>query len=164
MLNTRLFNVMTKTCATTAALALAVLLLQGCHGEKRDIAGHRLTLATYGTSDNGLTVKSGPLEADTTDGTSSCGARRADLCVGCMMAAYSLLLMCLRLKGFSFLFSLSFALSFFDVAGVGFCLFVVVDADEEKVACVVGKFGGIVLAFDLVDGSVGLLVVFQFND
>ena len=50
------------------------------------------------------------------------------------------------------------------MAGVGFGLFVVVDADEEKVACVVGEFGWIVLALNLVDGSVGILVVFQLDD
>ena len=50
------------------------------------------------------------------------------------------------------------------MAGVGFGLFVVVDADEEEVAGIVGELGWIVLALDLVDGSVGILVVFQLDD
>ena len=43
-------------------------------------------------------------------------------------------------------------------------LFVVVDAHEENVASVFGYLRGIFLALDLVDGSVGGMIEFQFND
>ena len=43
-------------------------------------------------------------------------------------------------------------------------LLVVVDAHEENVAGVVGNLRGIILALDLVDGSVGGMIEFQFND
>lgn len=56
------------------------------------------------------------------------------------------------------------ASSFLDVTGVGFCLFVVVDADEKDIACVLLELGWVVLALDLVDSSIGFLVVFQFGD
>ena len=42
-------------------------------------------------------------------------------------------------------------------------LFVVVDAHKENVAGVVGYLCGIFLALDLVDGSVGGMIEFQFN-
>ena len=43
-------------------------------------------------------------------------------------------------------------------------LLVVVDAHEENVAGVFGYLRGIFLALDLVDGSVGGMIEFQFND
>ena len=45
-----------------------------------------------------------------------------------------------------------------------FRLLVVVDAHKENVAGVVGYLCGIFLALDLVDGSVGGMIEFQFND
>ena len=43
-------------------------------------------------------------------------------------------------------------------------LLVIVDAHEENVASVVGYLCGIFLALYLVDGSVGGMIEFQFND
>ena len=43
-------------------------------------------------------------------------------------------------------------------------LLVVVDAHEENVASVFGYLRRIFLALDLVDGSVGGMIEFQFND
>ena len=43
-------------------------------------------------------------------------------------------------------------------------LFVVVDAHEAYVAAIVGYLRGIFLALDLVDGSVGGMIEFQFKD
>ena len=43
-------------------------------------------------------------------------------------------------------------------------LFVVVDAHEEDVAGVVGYLFGIILALNLVDGSVGGMIELQFYD
>ena len=43
-------------------------------------------------------------------------------------------------------------------------LLVVVDAHEEQFAGVLRHLGGVLLAVDLVDGGVGVLVVFQFQD
>lgn len=40
---------------------------------------------------------------------------------------------------------------------------VVVDADEEDVACIVGHGLRIIAGLDLADGGLGIFVVFQFN-
>ena len=53
-------------------------------------------------------------------------------------------------------------ISSLDKAGVGLCLFVVVDAYEEQVGGVLGHFGWVFLPLDLRDGGVCILVVFQF--
>ena len=50
------------------------------------------------------------------------------------------------------------------MAFVGFLLFVVVDAHEQQVAGVLPQFVGVLLALDLADGTVRILVVLQFDD
>ena len=51
-----------------------------------------------------------------------------------------------------------------DLASVQLRLPVVADAHEEDVASVFGNLSGILLALNLVDGSVGSVVEFQFYD
>ena len=43
-------------------------------------------------------------------------------------------------------------------------LLVVVDTHEQEVASVLSHFGGVLLSLDLFNGTVGILVVFQFED
>ena len=50
------------------------------------------------------------------------------------------------------------------MAFVGFLLFVVVDAHEQQVAGVLPHLVGVLLALDLLDGTVRILVVLQFDD
>ena len=52
----------------------------------------------------------------------------------------------------------------FNLASVLLRFLVVVDAHEEDVSSVFGNLCGIFLALNLVDGSVGRVVEFQFDD
>ena len=45
-----------------------------------------------------------------------------------------------------------------------FCVAIVVDSNENEVVCVLCNLGSVSLSLDLIYGTVGVLVVFQFDD
>ena len=51
-----------------------------------------------------------------------------------------------------------------DKAFVGLCLTVVIDPHKQQVGGMLRHLGGVLTAVDLRDGTVGVAVVFQFED
>ena len=56
-----------------------------------------------------------------------------------------------------------FLLVFLYAASVSFLLLIVVNANKQKIICIFSHFGRILLAFNLGDSRIGILIVFQFK-